>query len=239
MYGTNEVASQFNDDGAELLVSEFFYTLQGEGPDAGCPAVFVRLARCNLRCWFCDTDFSREVSYPMGRLVEEVLHLCKQHGCSLVVLTGGEPLLQNVIPFVDALNAKGVHVSVETAGTVFLKELPWVFDADAGSNKIVCSPKTPELNEGIKPYVHSYKYIVQFNAMDEEGLPALSTQIRGKPQRIFRPWPIRRNKRRIYLQPMDVGDIHENYKNLVAASTACLKHGYRLSVQMHKLAGLP
>ncbi len=101
-----------------LRIAETFVSIQGEGLLVGTPSSFVRTTGCNLRCAFCDTP---ETSWrPAGRRVgiDALLAFCAA-GPRHVVVTGGEPLLQpGVGPLVEALRARGHHVTVETAGTV-------------------------------------------------------------------------------------------------------------------------
>lgn len=100
-----------------LQLSEIFYSIQGEGTYAGTPAVFVRLAGCNLACDFCDTDYSLKFLAT----VDEVVRRVRSEGgsCPMVVLTGGEPLAQADAPaLIDALRRDGRRVHVESNGTV-------------------------------------------------------------------------------------------------------------------------
>jgi len=129
-------------------VKEIFLTLQGEGMQAGRRAVFLRLAGCNLwtgreqdrasaQCTFCDTDFvgmdgENGGRYEAGALADTVAALWGQGPRPLVVVTGGEPLLQLDAALIDALRARGFEVAVETNGT-----LP----APAGLDWICVSPK--------------------------------------------------------------------------------------------------
>jgi 7-carboxy-7-deazaguanine synthase len=107
----------------ELEVSELFVSLQGEGPNVGTPAFFVRLARCNLRCHWCDTgyawDFGRHRFEEAVKVMEigEVAKAVRHGHQPSVVITGGEPLLQqdSLVPFLAEL---GREVEVETNGTV-------------------------------------------------------------------------------------------------------------------------
>jgi 7-carboxy-7-deazaguanine synthase (Cx14CxxC type) len=117
-------------------VKEIFYTLQGEGANAGRPAVFCRFAGCNLWtgreedraaavCTFCDTDFVGTDGLGGGKfrdaglLADEIAgHWGDEPRHRFVVLTGGEPLLQVDAPLVDALHARGFEIAVETNGTV-------------------------------------------------------------------------------------------------------------------------
>ena len=112
-----------------MKVNELFYSVQGEGFYTGTPAVFVRLAGCNLCCPFCDT------AHAHGQEMAEediVRHVC-QYPARHVVLTGGEPGMQLTPSLIERLHASGRYVQVETNGTYPLPEsVDWV----------TCSPKT-------------------------------------------------------------------------------------------------
>jgi len=101
-----------------LQLAEIFYSVQGEGTWAGTPAVFVRLAGCNLACDFCDTDYALKFVAS----VEDVVARVRAEGgdCPMVILTGGEPLAQAGTPaLIDALRAAGRRVHIESNGTIF------------------------------------------------------------------------------------------------------------------------
>ncbi len=101
-----------------LALAEIFYSIQGEGTWTGTPAVFVRLAGCNLACDFCDTDYATK--FVAG--IDEVVRLVAEAGgeCPMVVLTGGEPLAQRETPaLIDALRRAGRRVHVESNGTIY------------------------------------------------------------------------------------------------------------------------
>lgn len=105
-----------------LQLSEIFYSIQGEGTWSGTPAVFVRLAGCNLACDFCDTDYSLKFLAP----VDEVVAMVRAEGgeCPMVILTGGEPLAQADTPaLIEALRRDGRRVHIESNGTIHT-ELP-------------------------------------------------------------------------------------------------------------------
>lgn len=100
-----------------LQLAEIFYSLQGEGTWTGTPAVFVRLAGCNLSCAFCDTDYALKFLAS----VDEVLAAVRTAGggCRTVILTGGEPLAQRETPaLIAALRADGRRVHIESNGTL-------------------------------------------------------------------------------------------------------------------------
>jgi 7-carboxy-7-deazaguanine synthase len=109
-----------------LQLSEIFYSIQGEGTHTGTPAVFVRLAGCNLSCDFCDTDYSLKFFASVDQCVARVRELGA--GCPTVILTGGEPLAQReVLDLIDALRRDGRRVHVESNGTLFVDLAPDVW----------------------------------------------------------------------------------------------------------------
>jgi 7-carboxy-7-deazaguanine synthase len=101
-----------------IQLSEIFYSIQGEGTWTGTPAVFVRLAGCNLACDFCDTDYSLK----MIASVDEVVRRVREAGgdCPMVILTGGEPLAQTeTSALIEALRRDGRRVHIESNGTIY------------------------------------------------------------------------------------------------------------------------
>jgi 7-carboxy-7-deazaguanine synthase len=228
MFGDNPIRNQDNGDGQTLWIQEVFYTLQGEGPFSGHPSVFVRTAGCNLRCFWCDTDFESSTWRPtLDELIARIDEL-RPPTCDLIVLTGGEPMRQNIVPLIARLLNQGLRVQIETNGTLWL-DLP--IDPRL---TVVCSPKTPSLEPRFVPRIDVFKYVISADSMDPgDGLPAGSTQIRGRMARLFRPLA----GRPVYVTPCDEpGGQDENRK---AATSAALAHGYRLSLQIHKLVNIP
>lgn len=247
MYGKNAVASpDYSVTGSLMVHGDPWYTIQGEGPDAGTPAVFVRLAGCNLRCFFCDTEFEGGRQWELEELTTFCADLVKDvPSCELVVLTGGEPLLQNVVPLMRRLNLLDFRVAIETAGTVIPPGFKrfWLEEGGHGTNSIVCSPKTRKINDELAPLIDAFKYIVEDGATGDDGLPNFSTQthssLRSRPVvSLYRP--DRAFGQRIYVQAMDAaGNPNATQRNLIHAAEMAMKHGYLWSVQTHKLADLP
>ena len=98
-----------------LTVNEIFHSIQGESTYAGRPCVFVRLTACDLRCSWCDTAYAFYEGRKMT--VDEVVAAVDSHGCPLVEITGGEPLLQaDVYPLMERLLERGRTVMLETGG---------------------------------------------------------------------------------------------------------------------------
>jgi len=238
MLGNNPIRGQEKGDGLSLWVQEVFYTLQGEGPFVGRPSVFVRLGGCNLACYFCDTDFESSTWKPdideLLMRIQDELRGAPQADCKLVVLTGGEPLRQNIVPLVTALISMGMTVQLETNGTLY-QELPWCEQIH-----VVCSPKTAGLNSSLVPYIDAYKYVLKAGEIDDEdGLPCGSTRHSGRPEHIARPeHDLPSTVPAIYVMPLDEQDDAKNRANTQACVDVALRHGYRLTLQTHKLLGV-
>jgi 7-carboxy-7-deazaguanine synthase (Cx14CxxC type) len=215
-------------------VKEIFYTLQGEGQNAGRPAVFCRFSGCNLWtgreadrhdavCQFCDTDFVG-VGPDGGRfadaeaLAEAVLARWpdvaggRAHGGRpLVVCTGGEPLLQLDANAVDALHVRGFEVAVETNGT----RLP-----PAGIDHVCVSPKADAPLALTRGHELKLVYPQKHPSAQPECFADLDFE-------------------EFFLQPLDAGDVDESQRNVQAALAYCLAHPrWRLSLQTHKLLGI-
>jgi 7-carboxy-7-deazaguanine synthase len=106
-----------------LTVNEIFHSIQGESTHAGRRCVFVRLTACDLRCSWCDTPYAFDEGRKMS--IAEVVAEVDRHGCDMVELTGGEPLLQkDVYPLIERLLAQGRTVLVETGGHLSLARVP-------------------------------------------------------------------------------------------------------------------
>jgi 7-carboxy-7-deazaguanine synthase len=106
-----------------LTINEIFHSIQGESTHAGRPCVFVRLTACDLRCTWCDTTYAFHEGKKMS--VDEVVAVVDAHGCPLVEITGGEPLLQDdVYPLMARLLEAGRTVMLETGGHVPIARVP-------------------------------------------------------------------------------------------------------------------
>jgi 7-carboxy-7-deazaguanine synthase (Cx14CxxC type) len=204
-------------------VKEIFYTLQGEGAQAGRPAVFCRFAGCNLWtgreqdresavCTFCDTDFVG-VGPDGGKfataddLADAVAARWPAgEGRPFVVCTGGEPLLQLDVAAIEAFHARGIEVAVESNGTQ---------PAPAGIDWLCVSPKA-----GAELVIDSgdeLKLVFPQDLAPPEKFESLRFE-------------------RFFLQPMDGPDLERNTR---LALEYCLGHPrWRLSVQTHKLLGI-
>jgi 7-carboxy-7-deazaguanine synthase (Cx14CxxC type) len=206
-------------------VKEIFLTLQGEGGQAGQPAVFCRFAGCNLWsgreedraaavCTFCDTDFVGMDGEGGGRfatadLLADAVQAAWIGGPDdrLVVCTGGEPLLQLDPALIDALHARGFRIAMETNGTL---------KAPPGIDWICVSPKARA--SVVQTSGQELKLVYPQAGVDPASFEHLDFE-------------------RFLLQPMDGPARVENTQ---AAIAYCLAHPrWRLSVQTHKYLGIP
>lgn len=220
MHGQNPIRPPEKGDGSQLKVQEIFPTLQGEGPHAGVPAIFIRLGGCNLACHFCDTEFESFTEMALGDVMGQVREYRAEMTCSLIVLTGGEPLRQNVAPLCEALIGEGFTVQIETNGTL-MRALPKEVE-------IICSPKAPNgtyhaVRADVLERCHGLKFIVSATDDMYQDVADVGQSAHNIP---------------VYVQPMDEGDDAKNKANADYAVALCMKHGYRLSLQTHKLLGI-
>lgn len=241
MFGKNSITKKGTECDGTLNIVEIFPTIQGEGPFAGCPAIFIRLQGCNLRCTFCDTEFETGTNMTVNEVIAKVLATPYSNYPSsarpLIVITGGEPLLQPCIAplirtLIEDLRCK---VQIETAGTVWQKELEEIAEEHGCNFYIICSPKTGSINKDIYPWIDAFKYVIKAGEQAADDLlPNISPET-GKELRLARP---EFRSSAIFVMPCDEHDEEKNKRNLQAAVEAATKRGYRLTLQMHKIAGL-
>jgi 7-carboxy-7-deazaguanine synthase len=127
-----------------MKIAEIFYSIQGEGMLAGVPSVFVRTSGCNLRCTWCDTPYTSWAPEGREMPLDAILAEAGRHQATHVVVTGGEPMIvEDVVSLTQALKNSGLHVTIETAGTV---HQPVACDLMSISPKLANS--TPHDREG-------------------------------------------------------------------------------------------
>ena len=205
-------------------VNDIFSSLQGEGHHTGRAATFVRFAGCNLRCPFCDTDFThyREMS------AEEIVENVKQYTTRFVVLTGGEPSLQVDDTLVAALHEAGFYIAVETNGTRLLPEsIDWV---TVSPKQPLTTTSLPQIESG---RVNEIKVVFNGTANDillsVEHLEKKAEYTRDSFHNL--PSPL------LFLQPCDVGDAQHNAEITRQCIEYIMQHPcWQLSLQTHKLA---
>lgn len=218
----------------DLMVEEIFYTIQGEGPFTGHPALFIRLSGCPLICANCDTIYNSFHPQTVEDVVDEAI--MRRQTAQLAVITGGEPFRQYPLArLVDALLPHFSTVQIETSGSCYQPTFTAIKKAVPDQVQVVCSPKTPKLHPLILEHIDAYKYVVRFGHVDDDGLP------NEEPQR-FKSIPVAKPhdpKIPVYISPWDEKELELNVLNTQQAVDVCLQHGYFLSLQIHKIVNLP
>lgn len=215
----------------KILIKEIFYSIQGEGPYSGRPAIFIRLAGCNLQCggegWTCDTDYSGGDRLSIQAIVDQAIEFCGglKINYPLVVITGGEPFRQYLLPTLcEMLVRDQFQVQIETNGTCFQKSFSKLEDFVS----VVCSPKSEHLHKELEPHISCLKLLVK--------------NVRGKPYVCFHntDQPLimalnRWNHFPIYLQPLEDENVQKNTEIVVES---CLQFNLPISLQLHKILNL-
>lgn len=229
----NPIGPEYSLNGA-IEVHSIFETIQGEGPFCGERALFIRLYGCNLKCAYCDTDYtSKRMVMTSIAVLQHAMELNWPYG-ALIVLTGGEPFRQNVVPLIHLLLTAGYQVQVETNGMIYPPDFNTLEHFKRFS--LVCSPKTSRINSIIAEKATAFKYVLRNGYVADDGLPTQALGHAATPH-VARP-PEGKNVR-IYIQPMDELDQSRNALNTDAAVRSCMAHGHTLQIQIHKIVGLP
>jgi 7-carboxy-7-deazaguanine synthase len=170
-----------------MVINEIFYSLQGEGFLAGIPSVFVRLAGCPLRCKWCDTKYAWDNETENDYSIEEIFQTVQQWPCKFIVITGGEPMTNSdLAEFVRKLKELKKHITIETAGTTFIADMPC--DLMSISPKLSNStPDEPELAEThealrldvavLRKLIDNYKYQLKFVVDSQDDLAEIQQTI--------------------------------------------------------------
>ena len=107
----------------KLKINEIFYSIQGESTYAGLPCIFIRLTYCNLRCTWCDSEYTFKDGQDMS--IPKIISTISNYNCNLVQVTGGEPLVQkNCIELLKRLDANDYQILLETGGSLSLNNVP-------------------------------------------------------------------------------------------------------------------
>ena len=222
-----------------LRIAETFTSIQGEGKLTGVPSHFIRVSGCNLRCSWCDTAYASWVPEGPVRTIEELARDSAKSGVRHVVVTGGEPM---VFPAVEGLTrllrAAGLHITIETAGTVFREvecDLMSISPKLANSTPPEGDPRDPGgtwrrrhetrriSGESLQSLIDSYperqiKFVVS-RPTDLEEIEALLARLRG--------W----QREEIMLMPEGVSAPSAEISRWVTA--ACVERGWRYCHRLH------
>jgi 7-carboxy-7-deazaguanine synthase len=213
-----------------LKIAELFYSLQGEGSLVGVPSVFVRTSGCNLRCSWCDTPYTSWQPEGTELSLDQILDEVRAHPARHVVVTGGEPMIApEILPLTERLRDAGLHITIETAGTVFK---PVACDLMSISPKLANS--TPEgpfraqherlriqtdvLAELMARYEHQLKFVIA-RAEDLDEVRTIVASLRADAARVI-------------LMPEGVEPAVLRERSVWLAEL-CKEEGYRFSPRLH------
>ena len=214
-----------------MRVAEIFYSVQGEGSLIGVPSVFVRTSGCNLRCLWCDTPYTSW--NPEGEhlaLDAIIARIVEYPAARHVVLTGGEPMIApGIVDLSNDLRARGYHITVETAGTVFA---PVPCDLMSISPKLANStPDGPfraqherlrRNPETLRNLISQFDYQLKFVIADENDLSEVQ-ELAGA---------IEAPAAKIILMPEGVDEKTLSQRGAMVAEL-CKRFGYRFSPRLH------
>ncbi|MBT4989075.1 MAG: 7-carboxy-7-deazaguanine synthase QueE [Rickettsiales bacterium] len=218
MFGRNKPLTILNSYNNHLDIVNIFSTIQGEGPYVGTPAIFIRLGGCNLKCNFCDTEFDNYTNTHIDDIIKEVKSL-SNNITKLIVITGGEPLRQDITELCELLLENKYTVQIETNGTIFRNLNKSV--------KIIVSPKNyngngyNHINPDIKKRANCFKFIISNNNKDYNFVPKEYDSYDN-----------------IYVQPMDEYDQAKNLANHALCIQLAQKHNFKIGIQLHKILNI-
>lgn len=213
-----------------MKIAEIFYSLQGEGSLIGVPSVFVRTSGCNLRCSWCDTPYTSWHPEGAEQSLDEILGQVAAYPARYVVVTGGEPMIApEIVSLTERLRARGLHITIETAGTVFA---PVACDLMSISPKLANS--TPEGSwagrhdrlrfqpEVLRRLMETYEYQLKFVVAEAGDLQEISPMLDQ----------IRADRSKVILMPEGIDAAVLRKRGLWLAEIA-QREGFRFSPRLH------
>lgn len=221
-----------------MLISEIFYSVQGEGELTGVPSVFVRTSGCNLRCGWCDTPYASWEPTGKNLTVDEVFQEVAEHPARHCVLTGGEPLVAREISLLATrLRNAGYHITIETAATIPPQEI--ACDLASMSPKLSNStPKPGSISESwirkheaarrrldvLRTWIDHYNYQLKFVVSTDRDLEEIQQLLRDLDRKI--------PPHKVLLMPEGITpeQLRSRRDSLVEL---CKKHGYRFCDRLH------
>src|SRR5258708_28512544 len=220
-----------------MLISEIFYSLQGEGELTGVPSVFVRVRGCNLRCNWCDTPYASWKPEGTKLSVEQIVDEVKKHPARHVVLTGGEPMIAPEIRLLAAeIKKLGHHITIETAATVLPEGI--ACDLISLSPKLKNSLPDQRLDEGwrakhdalrwqpevVTTWIQTYGYQFKFVVSQPADVDEIETMLKSLSVKI--------PSHKVLLMPE-----HTSMETLPSPppclSELCKARGYRYAHRLH------
>jgi len=218
-----------------MRIAEIFHSIQGEGRLTCTESVFVRASGCNLRCGYCDTPYASWMPEGEDLAVDEIVARVEQFACRHAVVTGGEPMLfAELLPLCDALRRLGRHITIETAGTLYL---PVACDLMSISPKLSNSTPPPagdprwtwrhETNrvapEVIRRLVAEYDYQVKFVVSTADDCREVEEYLAAMPE-------IDRGRTMLMPQGTDAADLAEKARWL---EPYCAEHRLAFCPRRH------
>lgn len=220
-----------------MLISELFYSIQGEGSLAGVPSVFVRTSGCNLRCVWCDTPYASWNPVGTEMSEEELLEKILSYPASHAVLTGGEPMIaKGIANLAASLRENGKHITIETAGTIAPQGI--ACDLASLSPKLAHSTPSAELAgawaarhestrwqpEIIRAWMEHCDYQLKFVVRDEADVIELMDLL--EKNHISAP------THKILLMPEGIAP-EKLKESALIVSELCKKYGFRYTPRLH------
>jgi 7-carboxy-7-deazaguanine synthase len=218
-----------------VKIAEIFYSIQGEGSLVGVPSIFVRTSGCNLRCRWCDTPYTSWQPEGRDQTIEEIAQITRSFPTAAhVVVTGGEPMIApGIVPLTDLLRQAGLHITIETAGTVYL---PVACDLMSISPKL--SNSTPHHREEgrwarqhdrlryqpdiLRRLMREYPYQLKFVVQNEEDLREIEEMVAA----------LSAMRQQVMLMPEGTSSEVVRARGLWLAEV-CKATGYRYSPRLH------
>jgi 7-carboxy-7-deazaguanine synthase len=214
-----------------VKIAEIFYSIQGEGALAGVPSIFVRTSGCNLRCVWCDTPYTSWQPEGDELSLDEILACVDVYTAARhVVLTGGEPMIAPlVVELTELLRARGLHITIETAGTVFQ---PVVCDLMSISPKLAHSTPTGSWAatherlriqpEALRRLMDGYEYQLKFVVAGPDDLDEI--------QRLIDRLAADRSKVILMPEGIDPEILRERGRTV---AEICKREGFRFGPRLH------
>lgn len=214
--------------GSSMKVNEIFHSISGEGAHAGIPAVFVRLAGCNLACSYCDTQYAQKPEQGVEMSVDEILRRVREfREDGWVLITGGEPLSQDIQELVGRLRSRGYRIEVETNGS-FSPPL-WASFVSCWSVDVKCPSSGPSYGS------FNRKWLRRLRKQDQLKFVVDNEEDLGFVEGLLRDAKLRPT---VLISPVfgqDTAGWLTQKEWLQRCAEFCKEQNVRLSLQLHKI----